>query len=378
MINLYQPDLGTKEIEAIAKVFKSNWIGKGILCDKFEEKFSLLQKSNKENFFSISSCTEGLFLSIKALDIDESSEVIVPSISFVAAGSAVLGQGVKLVICDVDPHSLNVRAEDIEKVVSNRTKAVIINHYGGHSAPMDQITEVCERYNIAIIEDAACAINSTFNGQACGTFGDISVWSFDAMKAISTGDGGMVYAKEKKVIERCKKLIYLGLPPSMKSGTDKQNSNPDDIWWDYQIDEFGRRSIMNDITASIGLEQLKRLPEFLTRRKEIFNLYSNLLKNNPLVKLPPKPHKNSTSSYYMFWIQTENRDKLAKFLKDNGVYTSFRYWPLNFINKFKTDNQEILPNTEFIAKNTLNLPMHTSLLDKDIRFICELINSFLK
>ena len=369
MINIYQPSLGQEELDAIERVFKSNWLGKGKLTEKFVETFSLKLKSHPNNFKTICSCTEGLFQSMNILEIEEGDEVILPSISFIGAANAIVSRGAKPIFCDVDSRTLNVSADDIEKNITKKTKAVIILHYAGVPCDMDEIVDLCDKHNIKLIEDNANSPISKYNNQFTGTIGDIGLWSFDAMKILVMGDGGLVYCKDLELAKRLDYEAYLGL----KSASGFSNSI-DTKWWEFDIELPGRRVIINDVTAAIGLEQLKKLDAFISRRKEIHTMYNNALKHMDWIDVPQEIPANKESSYYMYHIQTDKRDDLARHLKDNGVYTSFRYYPLHKVKYY--DDGLSLKNTEEVMDRTLCLPLHQSLTDDEVNYICDQIYNF--
>lgn len=260
MINVYQPTLGKEELEAIENVFESNWLGKGKRVAEFEEKYAKHIKSYKDLVLTTNCCSEGLFSSMYLLDIHAGDEVIVPTISFVGAGNAVCAHGAKLVLCDVDPHTLNARAEDIEKVITPKTKALLLLHYGGIPCEMDEIMALCNKYNIKVIEDAAAGVCSFYKGKALGTFGDMGMWSFDAMKILVCGDGAMLHFKTPELRKKADRWLYFGL--ETKSGYENSVAQK---WWEFDISCFGHRAIMNDITAAMALEQLKKLPMYMTK-----------------------------------------------------------------------------------------------------------------
>ena len=372
MINIFQPCLGQEELDRIRAVFKSNWIGKGNEVSGFERQFAALLNTPPEHFTSTTCATEGLFLAPELFGL-WNYDVIVPTVSFVAVGNAVLAAEANLILCDVDPHTLNVRAEDIRKKLTASTKAVYVTHYGGVPCNMDPILALCRQRDIIIIEDAACAPGACYKGRACGTMGDMGVWSFDAMKILVTGDGGMIYLKDPDRIERAKESLYLGLPGKSKSGID---STGNDRWWEFDVNRPGRRAIMNDIAGAIGLAQLAKLPAFINKRRAIEARYRDGLKDVAWLTLCPNVPESCTSSYYMFWVQTEHRDKLARHLLQHGIYTTFRYWPLHRIDFFEDDDPHAFPNADYAAARTLNLPIHQSLKEEDVTKVIETIKSF--
>lgn len=372
MINVFQPSLGDEELNRIKEVFESNWLGKGKLTDEFEANFADHLKTARERVLSANCCSEGLFASMNMFDIGSGDEVIMPTVSFVGAGNAVLASGADLVLCDVDPRTLNARACDIEKKLTDRTKAVMLIHFAGVPCEMDEILALTERHGLILIEDSACSVASSYKGRACGTMGDMGMWSFDAMKILVCGDGAMLYFKNSTVREKAEKWFYFGL--ESKSG---YSNSVDSKWWEYDVSCFGHRAIMNDVTAAMALEQLKKLPDFIERRREISSMYSSLLRNLNWLDVPPELPSYCVSSYYFYHIQLKKnglRDALAKFLRENGIYTTFRYYPLHRVKHYKIEGA--FPNADFAADNTLLLPLHQGLKNEDIEKIAGLIKLF--
>jgi len=372
MINVFQPALGTEELEAVRGVFESNWVGKGPMTNQFESDFASHVGVDRALMRSVNCCTEGLFQSMALLGIGPGDEVILSSISFVGAANAVASSGARPVFCDVDARTLSTTANFIEEMITARTKAVIILHYGGVPCHMDEIYELVDQRGIALIEDSAHSVASRYAGQVCGTFGDIGVWSFDAMKILVTGDGGMVYCRTPEMAQRLEELVFLGLSP--QSGL---SSRAGARWWEFEISCHGRRAIMNDIASAIGVEQLKKLSHFIARRQQIHDYYNRALAEFTWLQLPPVP-AHVESSYYLYWIQTEPeiRDQLAVYLRDNGIYTTFRYYPLHRVRCYGSTVN--LAGAEDAANTTLCIPMHQSLSNEELAKIVECIVDFSK
>ena len=371
MINVYQPSLGQEELEAIEKVFKSNWIGKGKLVNEFEKKFAEHIKSKNGNLLSTNCCTEGLFSSMHLLDIKPEDEVIIPTISFVGAANAVCANGSKLVLCDVDPRSLNVRAQDIEKVITKKTKALLLLHYGGIPCEMQDIMELCNAHNIKVIEDCAAGVCSSYKGNALGTIGDIGIWSFDAMKILVCGDGAMMHFKDEYIREKAEKWLYFGL--ETKSGYENSVAQK---WWEFDISSFGHRAIMNDVNAAMALEQLKKLSDFMKKRKTVHEFYNKELKKFDWINKPVAIPDDCETSYYFYHIQVKNnkRDELATYLRENGIYTTYRYYPIHRVKGYKITGE--FPNADYATDNTLCLPIHQCLSENDLNMIISRISEF--
>lgn len=371
---MLQPVVGADELQHVQKVFASNWLGKGQTVKEFETEFARHLNAEPGRFTSTTCGTEAIFLAAELFDFQKGDEIIVPSISFIAVGSAVVTKQAQLVLCDVDRQTLNVTAEHLASKITKKTKAVILTHYGGAPCDMDPILDLCQSKNIRIIEDSACALKSRYKGKACGTMGDMGIWSFEAGKIITTGDGGMVCLKSEEHVRIAKEQWYLGLPGSEKSGMDRANAGNAN-WWEIQIERPGRRAIMNNISAAIGLAQLDKIDRFIARRKAIDERYREELSACSWISLPPVPPKDSESCHYFFWIQLERRNELALFLREHGVYSTFRYWPLHKVRYFG-QTASGFPNAEYASLHTLNVPLHHGLSDNDVAKVINLIKQF--
>ena len=373
MINVFQPTLGEEELNRIQKVFESNWIGKGKLVSEFEETYAKHLGSTKNHVLTTNCCSEGLFSSMHLCDIQPGDEVILPTISFVGAGNAVCANGSKMVLCDVDKRTLNARAEDIEKVITPKTKAILLLHFGGIPCDMDSIMSLADAYNLKVIEDCAAAVCSTYKGKAVGTFGDMGMWSFDAMKILVCGDGAALHFRDEELRERAEKWLYFGL--ETKSGYENSVAQK---WWEFDISSFGHRAIMNDITAAIALEQYKKLPMYMQKRSVVHNFYNDSLADLEWLDIPAPIPQDCTTSYYFYHVQTKNgmRDRLAQFLRENGIYTTYRYYPLHRVAGYGVTGQ--FENADFAADNTLCLPLHQSLSQDDMEKVVSKIWEFNK
>lgn len=369
MISLFQPNLGEAEVKAIREVLASNWLGPGAQVKAFEEKFAKYVGRAANEFIAVTSCTEALFQAVLGLGIGPGHEVILPAVSFIGAAHAVRSSGAQVVLCDVDPVTLNPKVEHFERAITARTKAIIILHYGGYAGAVAEIAQLAESRSIWLIEDAAIALGSFTNGKACGTCGDVGCWSFDSMKTLSTGDGGMMWSKTPEVLERIRNGVRLGLNAS---GFSQRTSSRQ--WWEVEPAALGRWATMNDLTAAMGLVQLERLPSFLSRREEVTFRYDAELSELVRLRLPP-PAPNQTARTF-YWIQTTpgTRDELAQYLLQRGVYTSFRYWPLHRTRMYFST--ESFPGADLAAASTLLLPLHQALSDSDVDQVIAAIRAF--
>lgn len=366
MIHLHQPQVGQEELAAVAEVFESKWLGHGPRAQAFEAAFAEHLQVGAEHLIFLNSGTAGLFLAVESLDLKEGDEVVLPSLSFVAAANAVMASGGRPVFCDVDRRTLNPSVEDIERMVTDQTKAVLVLHYGGSPGDIVRIAELCRSISVPLIEDAACSVASTVDGLPVGTLGDFAVWSFDAMKVMVCGDGGMLYARDAEAAARARRLAYHGLAQPTGFGYASVSSR----WWELDIPEVGRRAIGNDLTAAIGAVQLRRLPELVGLRRRFAELYNHELADVPDLLLPPPLPGGHESTHYFYWVQMAPgvRDEVANELRAAGIYTTFRYAPLHKVPAYGSDDL-VLPGSDHASDRTLCLPLHPGLNDEDVRTV---------
>lgn len=375
-IQLFRPDFGDAEQAATQRVLASGWVGRGALTSDFERAFATHIGVAAEQMLMLPSATDGLFHIATLLGLKAGDEVILPSISFIGAAQAVASVGATVRLADVDPHSLNPSVDSLDAVRTDKTKAVILIHYGGAPCEMASIMAWANFHGITVIEDSACSPASRQHGQACGTFGDFAVWSFDSMKLLSTVEGGAIYVKDRALMSRLRRDCALGM-----STTAGHASTASTRWWEFDVVAPARRSQFNDFSAALGLTQLARLPEMLEKRQRIVKLYDERLRDIPSLTLPPPPQwrlQHGQGSHYFYWIQVAGgrRDALAVNLRERGIYTSFRYFPLHRTTLFASDAR--LPGANHAADTTLNLPCHSLLTEADVNTVADAVLDFFR
>lgn len=376
-IQLFRPDFGATEQLALQRVIASGWVGRGALTVAFERTFAEHLGVAPELVLALPSATEGLFHGVAMLGLEPGDEVILPSISFIGAAQAIHAVGAVATLADVNPHSLNPDVHCLEARRTAQTKAVLLTHYGGAPCDMKQIVAWAQAHGIVVIEDSACSPASRLDDRACGTFGDFAVWSFDSMKMISTIEGGAIYVRDPAVMARLRRDCCLGM-----SSAAGHLSEAGARWWEFDIVAPGRRSLFNDASAALGLEQMKRLPEMLATRQRIHSQYDSRfaeMAGRGTLGIPPPPSSRAADSHYFYWVQIEGgrRDALALYLRDHGIYTSFRYFPLHRTTLFGAVGAA-LPGSDYAADSTLNLPCHSMLSVADVDEVADAVLAFLR
>jgi len=348
----------------INKALKDNWVSsEGPFVKKFEKQFS---EFNSRKFgIAVSSGTAALEISLKALNFKKGSEVIIPTFSIISTALCVIKIGLKPVLVDVDLKNWNMIPSQIIEKITKKTKGIIITHIYGFPVDMDEVLKVAKRKNIKIIEDAAEMIGQKYKNKNCGSFGDISTFSFYANKHITTGEGGMILTNDKNIYSQCRSLRNLCF------GTGNERFNHNSIGWNYRF---------TNIQAAMGLGQLNNIKWIIKRKKEIGTKYHKLLKNNKKIFIQDLKTKYASNIFWVFGIVIKknlrlSRNLLVKKLNDKGIQTRNFFYPMHKQNVFKKmkifKNKNTYPNSEFLSKNGLYLPSGIGLKNKEIDYICK-------
>ncbi len=368
MINVFGSKVSEEEILAVTEVMKSQWMGFGKKVDEFEKLFK--ETTGINNFLLVDSGSNALYMAVHLLDLPKGSEIIIPTFTWVSCAQAIVLAGHKPVFCDVDLKTHNVTADLIKPHISEKTGAIMVVHYAGKPVDMDPIIEL----GYPVIEDAAHAVDSYYKGKLCGSIGDIGIYSFDAVKNITTIEGGGITFKDIEKYERAKRLRYCGIGKSgfEAAASGAQNKNR---WWEYNISEPFIKMLPTNVGAAVGVEQLKKIKQLQGHRKTIWDFYQESFKDISWITRPENPNEDETHSYFTYVITVEvDRDKLAKHLLDNQIYSTLRYHPLHMNPIY--ESVKVLPNSIILNEKSLSIPIHPNLPMKDAEYIVEKIKEF--
>lgn len=365
---LFKPCMGREEIDAVSEVLASGWTGLGPKTAEFEKRFA--EYIGVKNAVGVNSCTAALDLALRLMDVKHRDEVIVPTNTFVSTAHVVAYNLATPIFADVDAETMSISIEDVERKITPRTKAIMCVHYSGRPVDYDRLREVAG--DIPIIEDTAHACGGEYKGKKCGSLGELSCFSFHAVKNLSMGDGGALCCNRNDYAERAKKLRWLGIDRSTwdRSKLDKS------YWWKYDVDEVGLKCHMNDIMAAIGLAQLGKLDAMNDRRRQIAERYTEGLSGVEQLKVPPADNSDFKSSWHIYWINCEKRNDLSFFLSDNKVSTGVHYTPIHTYRCY--GNTPHLKTAEMMADRILSLPMYPELTDEQVDTVIALIKDFYK
>lgn len=366
MIPVNEPLLGEKEKEYLIKCIESGWIGSdGPFVREFEQKFS--NYIGKSYGVAVSSGTAALEIAVKALGIGPGDEVIMPTFTIISCAQAVVKAGAKPVLVDCDYRTFNMLVEDIKEKVTRKTKAIMVVHVYGLPVDMDPVIEIAKENNLFIIEDCAEAIGLEYKGRKCGSFGDISVFSFYPNKHITTGEGGIILTDNEIIAERCKEYRNL----CFSSDPDKRFIH-EELGWNYRI---------TNLQAAVGLAQLEKIEDHIRKKRWIGNLYQELLKDIDQVYLPVKKTEYAENIYWVFPIlikdsYPKNAHQVMKELRELGVGTRPFFYPMHkqpVFQKMGLFIDKSYPNSEKLYERGFYIPSGLGITEEQILRVSEVL-----
>lgn len=362
------PHISKKDINFVNKTLIKGWISSnGPEVIKFEKNFS--KYVDRKYSVAVSSGTAALEIAVKALGIKKNDEVLIPNFTIISNALAVLRQYAKPVPIDCNLDDWNIIISDIEKKITNKTKAIIVTHIYSFPNDMDKILKICKRRKIFIIEDAAEVLGLNYKNKRCGSFGDISTFSFYANKQVTTGEGGMISVNSLQLYKKCCSLRNLCFGRSNRF-------DHDDLGWNYR---------MTNIQAALGLSQLKNIKYIVNKKMNIGRCYFQKLKNNKNLQILPPSNLFAKNIYWVVGIVIKKKkiiaSKLAKKLAKYGIQTRPFFWPMHEQTIFKKMNMfrnKKFPNSSYISRYGIYLPSYIKLKKKDIDYISSVISKILK
>lgn len=374
MIPFYRPAIGDEEIAEVVKSLASGWLTSGPQVKRFEQAFAAYL--DVRDAVAVSSATAGLHLALDGLGIGPGDEVITTDLTFTATAEVIRYVGAEPVFCDIDPATLNISPAAIEAKITPRTKAIIVVHFAGYVCEMDAIIGLARRNGLAIVEDAAHTLPASSNGVRVGGFEtDAAVFSFYANKPITTGEGGMVVARDPGLVARMRVSRLHGID---RDTFDRYGSSGP--VWQYDVVAPGYKYNMTDIAAAIGIRQLAKVDDFHAERLRAARLYDRHLEGLPLIRAP-RPAEARDHSWHLYIIQLTkesriDRDQLIMALFRAGIACSVHYTPLHRLSFWRRTyglSPEDFPNAEKVFQNCISLPLFVGIKEEEIAHVADAI-----
>ena len=375
-VRLFVPNVGQEELENIKDSFDKRWIGLGPKVAQFEKEWS--EYIGCKTSIGMNSATAALHLAVSAFKFPEGKKMLIPAITFASSAFAPIYNRLDPVFVDVDAETMSMDIDDMERKYTPDCVAIMAVHMGGHPAQMEKIMDFAQAKGLKVIEDCAHIAGPGYKGKKLGTWGDIGCFSFEEKKAMTTGDGGMLCSDDEELVAPLRANRWLGIDKSTwKRVGGYTDESVDAMHWHYEIADLGYKYNMNDLAASIGLAQLKKLPSMNARRDDIVRRYSQgvaeLSHIRPLVPFDP-----DNNNYWIYGVRYPDRDALIKFLKARGIATSVHYLPLPMHPYFQQWNKHDTPVADKIWKEFITLPLHAVLTDEEVDYVLEGLHDFEK
>lgn len=355
-IPLSSPDITESEIEAVTDVLRTTRLSLGPQMVAFEE--ALAEYIGVPHAVAISSGTAGLHLCMKALNLGEGDEVIVPSFTFIAAANAIRFERAQPIFVDIDEESLNMSPASIERAITPKTRAILVVHTFGRPAEMSAIMDIAKRHQLLVIEDACEAIGATYEGRHAGSFGDVAVFAFYPNKQITTGEGGMVVTRHPELAERIRAL--------------RNQGRYDNAEW-LQHAEVGYNYRLSEINCALGVAQLKRIESILQQREKVARQYKQSLSDIHGLTLPATDVPNTRISWFVYVVHLDvsfteaDRDSIITELTNTGIGCGRYFAPIHMQPSYAPwRNLSLLPITEKIASRTIALPFFNRITEDEI------------
>lgn len=362
-IVLFYPHIPKKAIKLVSQTLKSRWIGQGPKVEKFEKRFGNKFCGSRASV-AVGSGTDALHLAYLLAGIRKGDEVIAPVFTCTATNIPLLYIGAKIKFADVKKDSLNIDAKHVANLVNHKTRAIICVHYGGLPCDMDELSKIAERYRIPIIEDAAHAVGAFYKGKSIGSISDFTMFSFQAIKHMTTGDGGLLSLKDKSLKPKADRIRWFGI-----DRTAKQKAI-----WDNDLKEIGYKYQMTDIAAAMGLAALDEIDQVLRLRKLLLKTYEKNLTNIPGMRVVGSGYNDREHAAWLCTVIAENRYNLQIKLRRNKIESNQVHYRNDRYSIFGGRRKD-LSNMDGIEDKYLVLPLHTRMTVDDVMKICRIIKS---
>ena len=371
-IPVFIPSIGADTKKHLEDAFTLGWLGMGSITKEFEERVSSYLDLNGRYVVATNTGTAALHLALLTADVGPNNEVITTSFNYVADHQAIRATGADVVMCDIKDDNLGIDCEKAENLISDKTKAILPLHFAGIPCDQAEVYELAKKYNLRVIEDACHAFGSTVNGRKIGAYGDIVCFSFDPVKIITSIDGGCVVVNNLDELNHLHRMRILGVDKDTSERYKNRRA------WDYDVVDEGYRYHLNNIMASIGVSQIKRVDEFIKSRQMVCQSYNKAFKKIDGVKIPPSDFSNVSPFIYSLRILNDKREALIEHLNKLNIDVGIHFIPVHKHSYFVNARRGDMSVTEKVVKEVLTLPLHSNMNKEFVERVINGITSFFK
>jgi dTDP-4-amino-4,6-dideoxygalactose transaminase len=374
---LSRPSIGDAEVDAVVACLRSGWITSGPRVAEFERLFA--EAVGAKHAVAVSSATAGLHLAFLAAGLGPGDEVITSPLTWASTGNMILAVGARPVFADIDPATLNVDPAAVERAVTERTRAIVPVHFAGQPVDLDPLRALAARRGIALIEDAAHALGTTYRGRPVGGGSSAAVFSFHPIKAITTGEGGMVTTDDADFAERIGLLRFHGITRDAWKRYGKHGSP------DYEIVELGYKYNLTDLQAALGIAQLARLEEFIAARTRVAGWYADLLRHVPAVAMLAPVAYPARHAWHLLVVRLGldalriDRDDVIGALLAENIGVGLHFKALHLHRLYRDDvTSAALPHATAASHAILSLPLFPAMTEDDVRDVADALDGVLR
>ena len=371
-IPVFLPSVGKDIISHLSKAIKIGWLGMGKTTKGFENQISNYLTLKNRFVVSTNTGTSALHIALKLVGIGKGDEVITPSFNYVSDHQAIQIAGAKVVMCDIKDDNLGIDCEKAEQLISKKTKAIIPLHFAGIPCDQSKVFKLGKKHDLRIIEDAMHAFGTCINGKKIGSYGDITCFSFDPVKVITSIDGGCVVVNTKKEVEKLHHLRLLGVD---KDTTERYKNKRA---WDYDVVSEGYRYHLTNIMASVGISQIKNIDRFIKSRQKVCKKYNNAFEGILDLKIPDSDFENVSPFIYSLRVLNGRREALIEHLKKLKIEVGIHFVPVHKHTHFRNSRHGDLTVTNKVVKEVLTLPLHSNMKEEFVKRIINGVSSFFK
>lgn len=366
-------------MEAVTDCLASGWLATGPRVQRFEEELAAYFQAPCA--LTVTSATAGLFLALKALDLQPEEEIITTPLTFVATLNTIVQAGGRPVLVDICPETRNLDMDQVAKAITPKTRAIMPVHFAGLAVDMDRLYDLAAQHGLRVIEDAAHAMGGRYKGKTIGSFGDIQVFSFHPCKNMTSGEGGCIVVRDEATTQRIKALRFHGIDRDAWNRFSEKGSQA------YDITEPGYKYNMSDVQAAIGLSQLKILDAMNQKRRVMAKEYRRALASYAELTLPGAPEQDDDHAWHLFAVVVNdlsgklNRHDLERLLKERRIGSGHHYPPVHFFRYYAKTygwTPGDFPHAEHVGQNILSLPLFPDMTPHDMHRVLEALEQILR
>ena len=369
-IPVFVPSLGKDTIEHISKTIDVGWLGMGATTKEFEERIANFLDLKDRFVVSTNTGTSALHIALRTAGVGSGDEVITPSFNYVADQQAIKMTGADVIMCDIQDDNLGIDCEKAEKLISDKTKAIIPLHFAGIPCEQKKVYDMAQKYDLRVIEDSTHAFGTTINGKKLGSYGDITCFSFDPVKTITSIDGGCVVVNNEEESKKIRQMRLLGMN---KDPLERHKFNPK---FDYDVVTEGYRYHLNNVMASVGVSQIKHADEFIKSRQKVCQEYNHTFSDIEGVKTPQSDFTNISPFIYSLRILNNKRESLTKHFDKLGIDVGIHFIPVHKHKYFENAKSGDMTVTDKVVEEVLTLPLHSNMKSNYVKRVIDGIIGF--